>query len=46
MRRSNGEPGRIFPNGGRWRRKQEIVLRLLRGEPIAALSGELGVVQK
>ena len=45
MRRLNGETGRIFPNEGRLRRKREIVLRLLRGEPIAALFRELGAVQ-
>jgi hypothetical protein len=45
MKISNGEPVRIFPKGGRLRRKREMGLRLLRGEPIAALSRELGAVQ-
>lgn len=44
----NGGPGRSgFDPGSvrRWslQRKQEVVLRLLRGEPVEALSRELGV---
>jgi transposase len=44
----SGGPGRLgFDSGSvrRWslQRKQEVVLRLLRGEPVEALSRELGV---
>ncbi len=44
MNRS-GSRSEVAPERGRWsaRRKMEVVLRILRGEPLDALSRELGV---
>lgn len=44
-RRPTGDPGGRGPDRGRWssRRKLEIVLRLLKGEDIDAVSREIGV---
>lgn len=44
--RGGFDPGPVNPDGiRRWslQRKQEVVLRLLRGEPVESLSRELGV---
>ena len=44
-RRATGESGGALSAGQRWSagRKREVVLRVLRGEPLDALSRELGV---
>ena len=44
-RRATGESGGALVAGQRWSagRKREVVLRILRGEPLDALSRELGV---
>ena len=44
-RRATGESGGALASGQRWSagRKREVVLRVLRGEPLDALSRELGV---
>ncbi len=44
-RRATGESGGALAAGQRWSagRKREVVLRVLRGEPLDALSRELGV---